>query len=179
MSTTRTTVRNGGRWLLAAAVVFVSGYALVVLVEPGGLATELGVAVPLSGWLGDRVGLTRVYVWSMVAFAAFSALCGLAWDLNSIRQSGKVKIVSFRWGADKQLRDAVCDFAGDSRNAHPWAARLYNDAITRGKDHPHATRILARAWLDIIWRCWTDGVAYNPDQHNALQRVLNATPKAA
>ena len=48
MSTTRTTsVRNGGRWLLAAAVVFVAGYALVVLVEPGGLATELGVAVPL------------------------------------------------------------------------------------------------------------------------------------
>jgi hypothetical protein len=48
MSTTLTTnVRNGGRWLLAAAVVFVAGYALVVLVEPGGLATELGVAVPL------------------------------------------------------------------------------------------------------------------------------------
>ena len=47
MSTTRTTVCNGGRWLLAAAVVFVAGYALVVLVEPGGVATELGVAVPL------------------------------------------------------------------------------------------------------------------------------------
>lgn len=47
MSTTRTTFRTGGRWLLAAAVVFVAGYALVVLVEPGGLATELGVAVPL------------------------------------------------------------------------------------------------------------------------------------
>src|SRR6476661_1931934 len=48
MSTTLTTgVRNGGRLLLAAAVVFVAGYALAVLVEPGDLATELGVAVPL------------------------------------------------------------------------------------------------------------------------------------
>ena len=47
MSTTRTTFRNGGRWLLAAAVVFVAGYALAVTVEPGGWATELGVAVPL------------------------------------------------------------------------------------------------------------------------------------
>ena len=48
MSTTLTTnVRNGGRLLLAAAVVFVAGYALAVTVEPGGWATELGVAVPL------------------------------------------------------------------------------------------------------------------------------------
>jgi hypothetical protein len=48
MSTTlASTVRNGGRWLLAAAVVFVAGYALVVLVEPAGPATEIGVAVPL------------------------------------------------------------------------------------------------------------------------------------
>jgi hypothetical protein len=48
MSTTLTTpVRNGGRWLLAAAAVFVAGYALVLLVEPGDLATELGVALPL------------------------------------------------------------------------------------------------------------------------------------
>jgi hypothetical protein len=48
MSTTLTTnVRNGGRLLLAAAVVFVAGYALAVLVEPGDLATELGLAAPL------------------------------------------------------------------------------------------------------------------------------------
>jgi transposase len=44
-------------------------------------------------------------------------------------------------------RDAVCDFAEGSRHANAWAAKIYNDAITRGKDHPHAVRILARAWL--------------------------------
>ncbi|GAA5148715.1 DHA2 family efflux MFS transporter permease subunit [Pseudonocardia eucalypti] len=43
----------------------------------------LGVVVPLSGWLGDRVGLARVYTASMMLFALASALCGLAWDLGS------------------------------------------------------------------------------------------------
>ena len=56
----------------------------------------------------------------------------------STRQSGKVTIVSFRWSADKQLRDAVCEFAGDSRLSNPWAADLYNRARARGQDHPHA-----------------------------------------
>ena len=81
--------------------------------------------------------------------------------------------MTFRWSADTQLRDALCDFAGYSRHANPWAADLYNRARARGHDHPHAVRILARAWTNIIWRCWKDHLAYNPDQHAALQRVLN------
>jgi EmrB/QacA subfamily drug resistance transporter len=44
----------------------------------------LGVVVPLSGWLGDRIGITRTYLLSLVGFALGSALCGLAWDLPSM-----------------------------------------------------------------------------------------------
>ncbi|GAA5145489.1 DHA2 family efflux MFS transporter permease subunit [Pseudonocardia eucalypti] len=44
----------------------------------------LGVVVPMSGWLGDRIGLTRIYLYSLVGFALTSALCGLAWDLPSM-----------------------------------------------------------------------------------------------
>jgi EmrB/QacA subfamily drug resistance transporter len=44
----------------------------------------LGVIVPLSGWLGDRFGLSRVYLYSMLGFAAASTLCGLAWNLDSL-----------------------------------------------------------------------------------------------
>jgi EmrB/QacA subfamily drug resistance transporter len=44
----------------------------------------LGVVVPLSGWLADRFGLKRVYITTLVAFSAGSALCGVAWDLNSL-----------------------------------------------------------------------------------------------
>jgi transposase len=103
--------------------------------------------------------------------ASLACLAGVA---PSTRQSGKHKAVTYRWAVNKELRDAVCDFAGDSRRANPWAAKIYNDAIARGKDHPHATRILARAWLAVIWRCWQDEAVYNPDQHRALQTLLNS-----
>jgi EmrB/QacA subfamily drug resistance transporter len=44
----------------------------------------LGVVVPVTAWLGDRFGLSRVYHLALLAFAVGSALCGLAWDLNSL-----------------------------------------------------------------------------------------------
>lgn len=106
-------------------------------------------------------------------FPTPEALACLAGVAPSTRQSGKVKHVGFRWAADKQLRDAVCDFAGDSRRANPWAADLYNRARARGHDHPHAVRILARAWLHIIWHCWHDHTTYEPTKHRALQTLIN------
>jgi len=100
------------------------------------------------------------------------ALICLAGAAPSTRQSGKHKAVTFRWAVSKQLRGAVCDFADGSRHASPWAAKIYNDAIARGKDHPHAIRILARAWLYVIWQCWQNGVSYDPARHRALQQLL-------
>lgn len=44
----------------------------------------IGVVIPASGWLGERYGLARVYLWSMAAFAIASLLCGTAWDLPSM-----------------------------------------------------------------------------------------------
>jgi transposase len=105
-------------------------------------------------------------------FPTRESLTCLAGVAPSTRQSGKVKTVTFRWGADKQLRDALCDFAGDSRRASPWAASLYDKAIARGCDHPHAVRILARAWAHVIWRCWQDHIPYDPAAHNSLQAIL-------
>jgi EmrB/QacA subfamily drug resistance transporter len=49
-----------------------------------GYTLTLGVVVPATAWLGDRFGLSRVYNLALVAFAAGSVLCGLAWDLNSL-----------------------------------------------------------------------------------------------
>jgi transposase len=111
-------------------------------------------------------------------FPTPESLACLAGVAPSTRQSGKVRAVSFRWGADKQLRDAVTDFAADSRRANPWAAHLYDTAIARGHDHPHAVRILARAWLYVIWHCWQDAVPYDPARHRALQ-ALHTSPEAA
>jgi len=110
-------------------------------------------------------------------FPTPEALACLAGVAPSTRQSGRSRSVGFRWACDKQLRDAVCDFAGDSRHANPWAQDLYTRARGRGHDHPHAVRILARAWLYVIWHCWQDNTAYQPTQHKALQRLLATQDK--
>jgi transposase len=112
-------------------------------------------------------------------FPTPESLACLAGVAPSTRQSGKTKAVTFRWSADKQLRDALCDFAGDSRHANPWAADLYQRARARGHDHPHAVRILARAWVHIIWRCWQDSTPYDPASHRALQTLLKQDQQPA
>jgi len=98
----------------------------------------------------------------------------LAGAAPSTRKSGQLRTVNFRWACDKQLRDAVTDFAADSRRANPWAANLYDHARARGHDHPHTVRILARAWLYVIWHCWQNHAAYDPARHHALQRILTS-----
>ncbi|HEX4356307.1 MAG TPA: MDR family MFS transporter [Pseudonocardia sp.] len=44
----------------------------------------LAVFVPLSNWLTDRFGLTRVHRAALIGFLVGSGLCGMAWDLNSL-----------------------------------------------------------------------------------------------
>jgi transposase len=105
-------------------------------------------------------------------FPTRESLTGLGGVAPATIQSGKIRTVAFRWEADKQLRGALCDFAGDSRRASPWAAGIYDKAVARGCKHPHAVRILARAWAHVIWRCWQDHVPYDPAAHNSLQTVL-------
>jgi len=100
---------------------------------------------------------------------ALAAASGVA---PSTRASGKRHHVAFRHSCDKKLREALIDFAADSRRASPWAADIYDRARARGKPHPHAVRILARAWLRVIWRCWNDHTAYDPDRHTGLQQHL-------
>jgi len=43
-----------------------------------------GVVIPVTGYLGDRYGLKKIYIFSLVAFTAGSAVCGLAWSNNSL-----------------------------------------------------------------------------------------------
>jgi transposase len=112
-------------------------------------------------------------------FPTPDALACLAGVAPSTRQSGKMRSVGFRWACDKQLRDAVCDFANDSRHANPWAADLYQRARARGHDHPHATRILARGWLYIIWHCWQTNSSYDPAHHRTLQTLLKQHQQTA
>lgn len=103
-----------------------------------------------------------------------TALAAAAGVAPSTRASGKRHHVAFRHSCDKKLREALIDFAADSRQASPWAADIYQRARDRGARHPHAVRILARAWCRVIWRCWADGTAYDPGRHGGLQQLLAA-----
>lgn len=94
--------------------------------------------------------------------AALAAQAGVA---PVTYASGKKLGVAFRWAANKRLRRALTTWADNSRHANPWAAGVYRRARQRGCDHPHAVRILARAWVRVLWRCWTEGVEYDPDKH--------------
>jgi transposase len=89
-------------------------------------------------------------------------------------QSGKKKVACFRWACNKNLRDAVGVLADASRHHNPWAADIYQRARARGHDHPHAIRILGRAWLRIIWRIWQNRDTYDPQRHGSLNRLLAA-----
>jgi transposase len=111
-------------------------------------------------------------------FPTPESLACLAGAAPSTRQSGQHRGVTFRFACDKKLRDALIDFAQDSRYANPWAAKVYEDARARHKTHPHACRILARAWVYIIWKCWQERAAYDPARHRALQSLVLAEPCA-
>jgi transposase len=82
-------------------------------------------------------------------------------------QSGKHRSVTFRWACNHRLRRAITCLADNSRHACPWAASRYAAARARGCDHPHAVRVLARAWIRVLWRLWTDRSLYDPAQHRA------------
>ncbi len=89
--------------------------------------------------------------------------------------SGKSKAVTFRWACNHRLRAALTCMADNSRHANAWAASVYAKARARGCDHPHAVRILSRAWLRVIWRAWIDRKPYDPALHGAAQLLLKTT----
>jgi transposase len=105
---------------------------------------------------------------------ARDSLEGIAGQSPVAVESGKRKVASFRWACDKTLRSAVRALADSSRKHNPWARKIYEDAIARGKHHPHALRILGRAWLRVIWRMWQDRTPYDPARHRSLNRLTPA-----
>lgn len=103
-----------------------------------------------------------------------SSLEAIAGQAPVAVESGKKRVACFRWACNKTLRTAVSVLADSSRKHNPWANDIYQRARARGHDHPHALRILGRAWLRIIWRLWQDGTPYDPARHGSLNRLLAA-----
>jgi transposase len=111
---------------------------------------------------------------SRTAYAGPDAIAAFAGVAPVTKASGRHRGVSYRWACNKRLRTAMTNFAHNSRFESPWAADIYQRARARGCTHPHAIRILGRAWCHVIWRLWQDQTAYDPDQHTALQKLIAA-----
>lgn len=127
--------------------------------NPGSTLT----AAKLLCEIGDR----RERYPSAEALAADAGMSPVA------KESGRRKVATFRRACEKRLRDAMTTLADSSRLHDPWAKDIYLRARGRGCDHPHAIRVLGRAWLRVVWRMWQDGAPYDPHKHGARKR-LNA-----
>jgi transposase len=115
------------------------------------------------------------------AYDGPDSVAALAGVTPVTKESGKHRGVSFRWACNKRFRKAVTTFADNSRHASPWAAHVYAQARASGKDHPHAIRILARAWIRVIWPCWINAVPYDHALHGAaaaLAQQISSQPAA-
>lgn len=121
-------------------------------------------AARLVSEIGDR----RERYPTSESLAADAGMCPVAVE------SGKRRAAIFRRACDKRLRDAVATLADTTRHHHPWARSVYRKARARGCDHPHAIRVLGRAWVRVIWRMWRDGAPYDPDRHGNLRRLKAA-----
>ncbi len=73
----------------------------------------------------------------------------------------------FRFACNKQLRQAVTQFAFISLRLSDWALAYYRAHRARGHDHWEAVRALAAKWLKIIFVMWRDRVPYDEERHLA------------
>ncbi len=130
---------------------------LSLFVDPKSTVT----AARLLAEIGDR----RERYPSAEALAADAGMCPVAVE------SGKRRAATFRRACDKRLRNAVSTLADATRHRHPWAREVYRRARARGCNHPHAIRVLGRAWVRVLWRMWQDSVPYDPARHGGLRRL--------
>ncbi len=136
---------------------------------------KIFTSLPRSGQINAAQVLAE---WgdSRQAYDGPDAIAALAGANPVTTQSGKHRAVHFRWACNKRFRKAITTFADNSRHTSPWAAKVYIDAVARGHDHPHAVRVLARAWIRVIYRCWLDGVPYDPARHGNAAQLAQQQP---
>ena len=94
------------KWIVA--VIFVVGLFLEIMdttivnvaipklakdfnATPGGIEwivlgylLSLAIFIPASGWIGDKIGSKKTFLFALVVFTVASALCGLATSLSQL-----------------------------------------------------------------------------------------------
>lgn len=156
------------RTLLAAVANLDRAIAALVLEHP-----KAAVLAPLPR-IGQGVNLGQLLAEvgpildRALSVEQAAAECGAS---PVTKASGKAKSVRFRWAANTRARQALQTWVDNSRHTSPWAAHVYAQARGSRKRHPHAIRILMRAWLRVIWACWRSDTPYDPARHGAEGRL--------
>jgi transposase len=155
LQTLLATIANLDRALAAAVAQHAKGQALAPLPRIG--EVNLAQVVGEIGPVLERVATVEQAAAEIGAAPVTKA-------------SGEHRTVSFRHACNAKARQALVTFADNSRHSSPWAADIYQHARARGCRHPHAIRILARAWLRVIWACWHTGQPYDVTRHGSAHR---------
>ena len=85
-------------------------------------------------------------------------------------QSGKLKVVGFRFGCRQDYRAIITRWAFSSLRRAQWTKRYYDQKRKEGKTHYHALRCLANILLKIAFTIWKNQTEY--DENVYLAQVL-------
>lgn len=121
-----------------------------------GLGTRLAARV--AGEIGDHPE----------QFSTPNSLQCYAGKAPVTRRSGKSElVVACRLACNRQLANAVQQWAFCSLRSSGWAREFYDQQRARGKGHHAALRALGNRWLEVLWHCLRKGVAYDESIHVA------------
>lgn len=98
-------------------------------------------------------------------FPTAETLQALAGTCPVTKQSGKFRLVTFRYACDHQFRQIVQQWAKASIHQSPWASSYYESVRPHCSSENEAYRKLANRWLEILWRLWQDRLPYDEQKH--------------
>ncbi len=104
----------------------------------------------------------------------FSQLAGIA---PVTCRSGQKRIVYFRRGCAKFLRQSLHEWSALTIERCAWAGAYYRRQRALGKGHHTAVRALAFRWVRVLWRCWQDHKPYDDAAYTA-SLVRHGSPLA-
>lgn len=109
-------------------------------------------------------------------FPTPAAIQSLAGTCPVTEQSGKRRVVYFRYGCDRQFRRTLHLWAMHSVGESVWASSYFQQRLPRSHSNSHAYRCLANRWLAIAWKLWQSRQTYDEAYH-LQQRALRSRPK--
>ncbi len=128
------------------------------------------VAQQVAALPGSRSGVTLPSVWAEIGDA--HQRWGSAEHLQAVggtapvtQQSGKMRVVHFRFACNKHLRHHAQLFAQTTLLHCEWARRYYRRQRERDHSHHRALRALAGKWLKIFYVLLNRGVVYDEALH--------------